>query len=274
MSYPEELRNYQGPWPPPKGFLRTEEETALAWRAWQIRKGGLNLGKVLVIATLIGVLLPDTNVHRVPILATVFHVLGRLFPMIQAVGYYSHESLGDVAGVSVLIVGILSAMPDTMRTMLRIQTLEGYSPLLRFIHTGNAPRSRWSYVTGIMMLLGAMAPFVAWIAWSDIRGYWALYVQGTSAIALWTQPGALGALTGNGLNSLHGAGVSFYLFLVLRYRYGFPLFAVFYGGWLAGAVVGNVLIVSFLWRFPRLACAMREDWQVLMRTTSCKKAEN
>ena len=100
MSYPEGLRNYQGPWPPPKDFLLSDNEIAFRSerRSW---KGGL-LFKTFVVSALVAIILPNVNIHQIPVLRALFHVLGRVFPMIQGVGYYSHESLADVAGASIL----------------------------------------------------------------------------------------------------------------------------------------------------------------------------
>ena len=262
MSYPEGLRNYQGPWPPPKDFLLSDNEIAFRSerRAW---KGGLLL-KTFVVAALIAIILPNINIHQIPVLRALFHVLGRVFPMIQGVGYYSHESLADVAGASILIGGIFLSLPGVLRTMMRIQALEGYSFLLRFIRTNNSPQSRWGYLFRLIMLLGFAPLFMLWIAWGDVEGYIALYVRHVSVHTLWTHLGAMGVLTGNGFNGGgHGIGVSFYLFDILRYRYGFLLFEMFYGASLLAATVGNALLVVFLVRIRPIACAIREDWRVL-----------
>ena len=184
--------------------------------------------------------------------------------MIQGVGYYSHGSLADVAGASILIGGIFLALPGVIRTMMRIQTLEGYSFLLRFIRTNNTPQSRWGYLFRLTLLLGFALPFMLWIAWGDVEGYTALYFRHVPAHTLWTHPGVVGVLTGNGLNGGgHGIGVSFYFFEVLRYHYGFLLFEMFYGASLLAATVGNALLVVFLVRIRPIACAIREDWRVL-----------
>ena len=263
MSYPEGLRTYQGSWPPPKDFLLSLEDAKALTPTmpfWARRAA-----KVVAAASVAGLVLPDTDFHRIPVVSAVIHGLGLVFPMIRAVAFYSRHSLADAVGVSILIVGtVFAVIPSMWMYCRKAFAAEGYSLLMRYIHVGYAPSSRsvylghWvtTYFIGLVMALLCVT--------SDIHGYEALYLSHAALSAVATnQHYAFGLLSANGLNAQHGTGSSFYFFGTLGHRFEFPLFALMYGASLAGYTL-FVIMEALMWTHAwTVLKATREDWRIL-----------
>ncbi|WP_297373684.1 hypothetical protein [Acidiferrobacter sp.] len=263
MSYPEGLRNYQGPWPPPKDFLLSPEDARVltpTWSSW-----GRRVFAVMMAASVVGLILPDTDFRRIPVVGTLIHGLGLVFPMIRAVALYSKDSLADVAGVSVLIIGMVFVAIPAMWTYCRKAfAVEGYSLLMRYIHVGYAPSSRSVYLGHwiAVCFIGLALALINVVG--DIQGYMALYVYHTSLRVVATNSSdAFGLLSANGLNAQHGVASSFYFFGTLGHRFQFPLFALMYGASLAGYAL-FVIVEMIVWTHASAVLkATREDWRVL-----------
>ncbi len=272
MSYPEGLRNYKGPWPPPKDFLLTAEDAAMIAKV--IPPWAARVGKVLGVAVLAGLVFPDTNIQRVPVLGVLLHVLGLVFPMIRAVGLYSHESLATVTGVSIIVLGIiLAVVPAMLDYFQRIFALERYSLLLRYIHLGQAPRYRLGYIA-MWILIYVVGPiFLVAAITSDIDGYISLYIHHIPlhTVVTSTSFGSFGLLSGAGLNTQHGVASSFYFFGTLGDRYEFPVFAVMYGMSLVGMAFLTIIEVVAWTHIRMFMKSTWEDWRVLGRTQQQKR---
>ena len=263
MSYPEGLRNYQGSWPPPKDFLLSPEDAALltpTMPVWARRAA-----KVVAAASVAGLILPDTDFRRIPVVGTLIHGLGLVFPMIRAVALFSGHSLADAVGASILIVGVVFAViPSMWGYFWKAFAVEGYSLLLRSIHVGYAPPSRSAYLARWVMVCLVGSVLAVTLVTSDIHGYEALYLSHTALSAVATNPSyAFGLLSANGLNAQHGVASSFYFFGTLRHRFEFPLFALMYGANLAGYALLVIMEVIIWTHASAVLKATREDLRVL-----------
>lgn len=265
MSYPEGLRDYQGSWPPPKDFLLSPDDAESLGKI--IPSWGWRFGKVVVAASFVRLILPNIDFHRIPVLGALFHWLGLIIPMIQAVALYSQNSLADVSGVSVLVIGIIViVVPSIWGYFRKAFAIENYSLLMRYIHVGYAPLSRSDYlIRWIAVCVVGLVAVAGWIA-SDIQGYVALYIYHTPLRNVATNHGyVFGLLSANGLNIQHGVASSFYFFGTLRRRFEFPVFAIMYGASLAAYALFIIIEIIIWTHAGAMLTASREDWRILGR---------
>ncbi len=267
MSYPEELRNYKGPWPPSRDFLRQDAPVQPVRRR---SASDMLKDKSFLTAIALWALLLDVKIHRGTFPGQVFHVFGLILPVIRGAGYYSHGSLGVASGVMVLIIAALFGGWLSVKKLAKPAVR---SLLLQLIHKGQAPRSPWGLLfnTTLAILVSFPVVMLAILLSSDIQGYWALYVQHAPAYDIWSSGDMgfrLGVLTGNGFDTpWDKAGVLMLLFHILRWRYGFPIFALVYSALLRLYVYLMVLVSFSLYRTGAIFRSMREDWRVLAKQT-------
>ncbi|WP_298138346.1 hypothetical protein [Acidiferrobacter sp.] len=270
MGYPENLRNYQGPWPPPRDFLLSPEDAAFmnpTRRFWS-----RPLARIMAAAAVAGLVLPDTNYQHIPILDAIIAGLGLVFPVIRAMALFSHNALGDVVGVSILIVGMMLAVVLPLwRSLRRVYAIFHYSPLVQYIRSGYPIWTRSGYLaTSIFFWLVTLALAIAWVM-SDIQGYIALYTHHVALRAVATNPFAFGLLSGNGLAANHLAYPDS-LFWTLRQRFRFPIFIAIYGVSLFIYIL-LIMIPILTWTHARTVLkATREDLRILKNVQLKRRA--